>query len=103
MLKEAAAALARARPLPFLTPPCLALIRLGFPTQVIGIHSSVPWLELLAFTGYAFVPVCATILMGQAAGLTGYYVAWGYGSLCMAVFLVRTMKRVVFQVRPLLV
>ncbi len=27
----------------------------------------------------------------------GYHVVWAYGSLCMAIFLVRTMKRVIFQ------
>ena len=27
----------------------------------------------------------------------GYHIVWAYGSLCMAIFLVRTMKRVIFQ------
>lgn len=27
----------------------------------------------------------------------GYHVVWAYGSLCSAIFLVRTMKRVIFQ------
>ena len=31
-----------------------------------------------------------------AAGLWAYRAAWVYGSLCMAVFMVRTMKRVIF-------
>ena len=30
------------------------------------------------------------------AGLWAYRAAWVYGSLCMAVFMVRTMKRVIF-------
>lgn len=27
----------------------------------------------------------------------GYHIVWAYGSLCMAIFLVRTLKRVIFQ------
>jgi len=30
-------------------------------------------------------------------GRTAYYAVWGYGSLCMGIFMVRTMKRVIFQ------
>lgn len=33
----------------------------------------------------------------MAAGGLGYHVVWAYSSLCMAIFLVRTMKRVIFQ------
>ena len=32
-----------------------------------------------------------------AGGGTTYHAVWAYGSLCAAVFLVRTMKRVIFQ------
>ena len=32
-----------------------------------------------------------------AGGSSAYHAVWAYGSLCMAVFLVRTMKRVIFQ------
>lgn len=31
------------------------------------------------------------------AGRWGYWTVWGYGSLCMGIFLVRTMKRIIFQ------
>jgi hypothetical protein len=31
------------------------------------------------------------------AGKWGYYALWAYGSLAMAIFMVRTMKRVIFQ------
>ena len=33
----------------------------------------------------------------DSAGKWGYYAAWLYLSTCMAVFLVRTLKRAVFQ------
>lgn len=32
-----------------------------------------------------------------AIGGVGYHVVWAYSSLCMAIFLVRTMKRVFYQ------
>jgi hypothetical protein len=31
------------------------------------------------------------------AGKWGYYALGAYGSLCMAIFMVKTMKRVIFQ------
>ncbi|KAG2438180.1 hypothetical protein HXX76_005786 [Chlamydomonas incerta] len=65
--------------------------------RAMALPASVPWVELAAYTGYTFVPVCASILVGQAAGRWAYLAAWGYGSLCSAIFLVRTMKRVIFQ------
>ncbi|KIZ00837.1 Protein transport protein yif1 [Monoraphidium neglectum] len=57
----------------------------------------VPWSELLAYTGYPFVSVCISVAAQQLGGRAAYYAAWGYGSLCMGVFMVRTMKRVIFQ------
>lgn len=65
--------------------------------RAMALPASVPWLELAAYTGYTFVPVCAAIVAGQLAGAWAYYAAWLYGSTAMAVFLVRTMKRVIFQ------
>lgn len=63
----------------------------------MALPASVPWVELAAYTGYSFVPVCLSILAGQLGGHWAYWGAWAYGSMCMAVFLVRTMKRVIFQ------
>jgi len=57
----------------------------------------VPWSELLAYTGYTFVPICFSVIGGCLAGKWGYYALWAYGSLAMAIFMVRTMKRVIFQ------
>lgn len=65
--------------------------------KAMNLPSSVTWVELFAYTGYAFVPVCLAIIGGQAFGRLGYYSLWLYGSLAMAIFLVRTMKRVIFQ------
>ncbi|EFJ49310.1 hypothetical protein VOLCADRAFT_104419 [Volvox carteri f. nagariensis] len=65
--------------------------------RAMALPASVPWVELAAYTGYSFVPVCLSIAVGQLGGRWAYWGAWAYGSLCMAIFLVRTMKRVIFQ------
>ncbi|GIL76058.1 hypothetical protein Vretimale_5693 [Volvox reticuliferus] len=65
--------------------------------RAMALPASVPWVELAAYTGYSFVPVCLSIVAGQLGGRWAYWAAWTYGSLCMAIFLVRTMKRVIFQ------
>lgn len=64
---------------------------------VLGIPSAAPLLELAAYGGYPFVVACFTMLAHLCLGRRGYHVVWVYGSLAQAVFLVRTMKRVVFQ------
>ena len=64
---------------------------------VLGIPSAAPLLELAAYAGYPFVIACLTMIAHLCLGRTGYHVVWAYGSLAQAVFLVRTMKRVVFQ------
>uniref|UniRef100_A0A061SMH0 Integral membrane hrf1 family protein n=1 Tax=Tetraselmis sp. GSL018 TaxID=582737 RepID=A0A061SMH0_9CHLO len=63
----------------------------------LGIAAFVPWLELLAYSGYMFFPLCAVVVAGASGSYWGYYALWGYGSLCSAVFLVRTMKRIIFH------
>ncbi|KAI8463259.1 MAG: YIF1-domain-containing protein [Monoraphidium minutum] len=57
----------------------------------------VPWSELLAYTGYPFAAVCLSVVAQQLGGRMAYYAVWGYGCTCMGVFMVRTMKRVIFQ------
>ncbi len=45
-------------------------------------------------------PLCLSCQFTFATFVTGgwsYYAAWIYGSLCMATFIVRTMKRVLFR------
>jgi hypothetical protein len=64
---------------------------------VLGMPGVVPWLELAAYAGYIFVAASASLLAHVAAGGMAYHVVWVYSSLCMAVFLVRTTKRIIFQ------
>jgi hypothetical protein len=55
----------------------------------------VPLLDLTAYTGYTFVLVSAECAVGLASR-TGYYVLLLWGGLCTAVFLVKTMKRILY-------
>mmetsp|Transcript_15847 Transcript_15847/g.19069 ORF Transcript_15847/g.19069 Transcript_15847/m.19069 type:complete len:319 (+) Transcript_15847:330-1286(+) len=60
---------------------------------------NVPFLDLLSYSGYAFVPVCWSMVFGCGLGKYGkygYYFTWLWGSSCMAVFIVKTMKRIIF-------
>jgi hypothetical protein len=54
-------------------------------------------LELAAYAGYPFVAACTSLLAQLAGGGTTYHAVWAYGSLCMAVLLVRSLKRVILQ------
>ncbi len=54
-----------------------------------------PLLDLTAYTGYTFVLVSAECAVGLASR-TGYYVLLLWGGLCTAVFLVKTMKRILY-------
>jgi hypothetical protein len=64
---------------------------------MLGIGSTVALLELAAYAGYPFVAACLILVANLTLGSVGYHVVWTYGALCMAVFLVRTMKRVIFS------
>lgn len=63
----------------------------------MGMSAAVPFLEVLAYAGYVFVHVCISTVFGAAFGLATWYVFWGYGSLCMAIFTVRIIKRIIFH------
>ena len=55
-----------------------------------------PALEIFAFSGYSFVGYSAAIVAGWALGRSlGWYGAWLYTSMCMAIFLIRTFKQVI--------
>ncbi|KAJ9515600.1 hypothetical protein QJQ45_021702, partial [Haematococcus lacustris] len=65
--------------------------------RAMCLPASLPWAELLSYTGYSFLHCCVTLMAGMLAGSWAWRVCWAYGALCSAVFLVRTMKRVLFQ------
>ena len=102
------------------------LLVLKLVLWLLGVPSAVPFLEALCYTGYPLVLVCintvvvffvgmrlvlssfvylallavtckAHMLHLLCAGGWSFYAAWIYGSLCMATFIVRTMKRVLFR------
>lgn len=62
---------------------------------VLGIPSAAPLVELSAYAGYAFTAASISLFSHIILGRIGYHIVWFYGSLCMAIFLVRTMKRIV--------
>ncbi len=55
----------------------------------------VPLLDLLAYAGYTFVAVSAECALGLFSR-RGYYALLLWGGLCTAVFMVKTMKRIVY-------
>lgn len=63
----------------------------------VGFPAAAPVLELLAYAGYIFVMSCIVLLCGLMLGKIGQHVCWAYCSLCMAIFLIRTMKRTLLQ------
>ncbi|KAL4448647.1 hypothetical protein ABPG75_005866 [Micractinium tetrahymenae] len=80
----------------------LHTLLLKFILYMLGISGAVPLLELAAYAGYAFVPACASLLvqllpLPGGGGGAAYHVVWAYGSLCIAIFLVRTLKRAILQ------
>merc|ERR1712214_85972 len=56
----------------------------------------IPFMDLLAYSGYSFVHISWSIFLGLTAGKLAYYLSWMWGSTCMALFIVKTMKRIIF-------
>jgi len=54
-----------------------------------------PTLDILAYGGYSFIGVSLAVFFNLFSTYA-YYLTWIYTSLCMASFLVRTMKRLLF-------
>ncbi|KAI3914941.1 hypothetical protein MKX01_018110 [Papaver californicum] len=54
-----------------------------------------PQLDFVAYSGYAFVGMCLAVL-GRIIWRYSYYYMMPWTCICMAVFLVKTMKRVLF-------
>ncbi|CAM6100731.1 unnamed protein product [Calypogeia fissa] len=78
---------------------------IGWAAEVVLLRGSLyalgsgdaPFLDVVAYSGYAFVGICATIL-GRI--ISSYWIVpWTIGlwtGLCMAIFLVKTLKRILF-------
>ncbi|PPS04535.1 hypothetical protein GOBAR_AA16126 [Gossypium barbadense] len=54
-----------------------------------------PLLDILAYAGYAFTGMCLAVL-GRIIWRYSYYFVMPWACLCMGIFLVKTMKRVLF-------
>ncbi len=57
--------------------------------------SDAPLLDVVAYGGYSFIGLSASVLASMVWSYA-YYLALPWTSLCMANFLVRTMKRLLF-------
>ncbi|KAF5841748.1 YIF1-domain-containing protein [Dunaliella salina] len=65
--------------------------------KAMNLSTMVPWSELGAYVGYTFLHASMVLILGMMGGKVAWWISWLYGSLCSSVFLVRTMKRVIFQ------
>ncbi|KAF8388590.1 hypothetical protein HHK36_027267 [Tetracentron sinense] len=76
---------------------------LGWFLQVVLLKASLyslgsgeaPLLDIVAYGGYAFTGMCVAVL-GRIMWSYSYYFLMPWTCLCMGVFLVKTMKRVLF-------
>ncbi|XP_058181482.1 uncharacterized protein LOC131299923 [Rhododendron vialii] len=55
-----------------------------------------PFLDIVAYAGYSFTGMCLAVL-GRIIWSYSYYFLMPWTCLCMAIFLVKTMKRVLFS------
>lgn len=55
-----------------------------------------PFLDIIAYAGYTFTGMCLAVL-GRIIWSYSYYFLMPWTCLCMAIFLVKTMKRVLFS------
>lgn len=55
-----------------------------------------PLLDIVAYAGYAFTGMCVAVL-GRIVWSYSYYFLMPFTCLCMGVFLVKTMKRILFS------
>jgi len=62
---------------------------------LLGIPSAASLIDLSACAGYTFTAASVSLLSHLVLGRLAYHVVWFYGSLCMGIFLVRTMKVIV--------
>lgn len=76
---------------------------LGWAAQTILLKSSLfalgsgdaPTLDVVAYGGYSFIGVSVSVL-ARMIWSYAYYITLPWTSICMGMFLVRTMKRLLF-------
>lgn len=64
---------------------------------IINLQTTLHTMDLLAYSGYKFVGIIASILISLIGGRTGYYILLTYVNLALAFFLVRSLKAQVLQ------
>ncbi|KAH7835797.1 hypothetical protein Vadar_029925 [Vaccinium darrowii] len=73
---------------------CLQVSLLKMSLFSLG-SGEAPLLDLVAYAGYAFTGLCLAVL-GKIVWSYSYYFLMPWTCLCMGIFLVKTMKRVLF-------
>lgn len=71
------------------------LLWAGLRSALGSQSSSAPFWDLVAYSGYTFTAVGLQCILGLFSRV-GYYTLLLWGGLCTAVFMVKTMKRVVY-------
>lgn len=59
---------------------------------VANIETSLKAMDLLAYSGYKFIAIIASILVSLVGNNTGYYATLVYTNFALAFFLVRTLR-----------
>lgn len=55
---------------------------------ITSTNTNLKTLDLLAFSGYKYIPMIVSLLAGLLLGRTGYYCLLGYCSIALSYFLV---------------
>ncbi|KAF5274998.1 hypothetical protein FQA39_LY06935 [Lamprigera yunnana] len=64
---------------------------------IINLQTSLHTMDLLAYSGYKFVGIIASILISLIGGSTSYYILLVYVNLALTFFLMRSLKAQVLQ------
>lgn len=59
---------------------------------LLAVHSQLRWLDLVAFCGYKYVGMIASVGIGLLGGSYAYYGVLAYTALAIAYFLVSGLK-----------
>lgn len=76
----------------------VVFMKLGF--YLLSNSFAIPILDIVAYCGYAFVGIVASIFAGVFAGNLGFYLASLFTGLLMANFMVKTLRHLVLVSSP---
>jgi hypothetical protein len=71
------------------------IVALKTGIYLLEIETAVPVMDLLAYTGYKFVPLCINMVMGLLFGKWVYYLVVLYTGTCLSYFFLNCLKQIV--------